>query len=293
MLWYPVQRQRLPSSPCADRGLVRRLAALDEAHRREDHAGRAVAALERVVVVEGLLNRMELAVRRKSFDRRDLHPVGLDSEHRARLHRLAVHEHGARPARGRVAAHVRPGEPESLAEHVHEKLTRLDLEVVAYAVRGQRHSSHRLSLPRRQPRERTTLRRRWSGRWPCGHAQRRRFSARSISRWASRSATTRRLSARSRPRASAISTFTRPSLKYMRVGTSVSPFSRTFPYSESISPRWRRSLRSRSDWWPSGPPCAYSEIEAPIEPRLAVRGCPRRPGRAGPGRHAPTSPRCR
>ena len=34
---------------------------------------------------------------------------------------------------------------------------------------------------------------------------------------------------RSRPRASAISSFTRPSLKYILVGTSVRPRSRTFP----------------------------------------------------------------
>ena len=85
-----------------------------------------------------------------------------------------------------------------------------------------------------------------------------------MSRCASRSATTRRLSARSRPRPSAISTFTRPSLKYIRVGTSVRPFSRTLPLSESISLRCRRSLRSRSGWWPSGPPCAYSEMDAPM-----------------------------
>src|SRR5436305_1610771 len=47
----------------------------------------------------------------------------------------------------------------------------------------------------------------------------------------------RRLSCISLPRATAISTFTRPSLKYIRVGTSVTPFSRTWPSSRSISRR--------------------------------------------------------
>ena len=59
--------------------------------------------------------------------------------------------------------------------------------------------------------------------------QRRRFSARSICLFASRSAIRRRLSSRSRPRARATSSLMRPSLKYRRVGTSVSPFSRTLP----------------------------------------------------------------
>ena len=104
------------------------------------------------MVVERLLNRVELAVSRKPLDRRDLRPVRLDPEQRARLHRLAVHEHGARAARGGVAAHVRPGEPELLAEHVDQKFTRLDLELMAYAVGDQRDSSHRLSFPSQVPR---------------------------------------------------------------------------------------------------------------------------------------------
>ena len=102
----------------ANRRLVGRRTALDQADRGEHHARRAVAALERVMVVERLLDRMELAVRREPLDRGDLHAVGLDAEHRAGLHRLAVHEHRARAARRRVAADVRPGEPEALAEHV-------------------------------------------------------------------------------------------------------------------------------------------------------------------------------
>ena len=39
--------------------------------------------------------------------------VGLDGEHRAALHRLAVDVDGARAARRRVAADVRAGEAEA------------------------------------------------------------------------------------------------------------------------------------------------------------------------------------
>jgi len=46
----------------------------------------------------------------QALDRRHLVPVGLDGEQRARLHRLAVEQHGARAARGGVAPDVRAGE---------------------------------------------------------------------------------------------------------------------------------------------------------------------------------------
>src|SRR5438552_1848575 len=57
---------------------------LDAGH---DHPRRAEAALERVVLPEGLLERMELAGARETLDRRDLAAVGLDGEHGAGLHR--------------------------------------------------------------------------------------------------------------------------------------------------------------------------------------------------------------
>ena len=59
--------------------------------------GRAVAALEGVVLVERLLHRVQLAVRGQALDRRDLVAVGLHGEHRARLH--AACRRGARCTR--------------------------------------------------------------------------------------------------------------------------------------------------------------------------------------------------
>ena len=97
----------VPFEPFADRLLARRVAVLDQRDRRHHHPRRAVAALERVVVVERLLHGMQLAVRREALDRRDLRAVRLNAEHRARLRRGAVDEDRARAARGRVAADVR------------------------------------------------------------------------------------------------------------------------------------------------------------------------------------------
>jgi hypothetical protein len=95
-----------------------------------------------VVLVERLLDRVEVAVVGKPFDRRHVEPVRLNPEHSAGLHRLAVHEHGAGSARGRVAADVRPGQSETVAQHVDEELTRLQVELVANAVDSKRDASH-------------------------------------------------------------------------------------------------------------------------------------------------------
>src|SRR5437870_9876088 len=53
----------------ADLLLARRRVVLEQAHRREHHPGCAVAALQRVLLVEGLLHGVELAVRGETLDR--------------------------------------------------------------------------------------------------------------------------------------------------------------------------------------------------------------------------------
>src|SRR5208283_857722 len=60
----------------ADRGLVEfRALAIDEVDGRHDHARRAEAALQAMIVLEGLLHRVQLAVRGKALDRRHLRAV--------------------------------------------------------------------------------------------------------------------------------------------------------------------------------------------------------------------------
>src|SRR4029450_946518 len=81
---------------------------LQEAGGRHDHAGRAVATLETVVAVERVLDRMHLPVGGDPLDRGDLTTLGLEGEERARLHRLAVEQNGARAARRGVATDVGP-----------------------------------------------------------------------------------------------------------------------------------------------------------------------------------------
>ena len=58
---------------------------------------------------KALLDRVELSALLEALDGRDLRSVRLNREHRARLHRDAVDEHGARPAIRCVAPDVRSG----------------------------------------------------------------------------------------------------------------------------------------------------------------------------------------
>src|SRR3989440_8188462 len=115
---------------------------LDAGH---DHPRGAEATLERVVLPEGLLERMELAALRETLDRLELAAVGLDREHGARLHRVTVQVDRAGAAQGRVAADLRPGEPKVVAEEVHEQRPRLDLRLVPDAVDGECYRYHQSS----------------------------------------------------------------------------------------------------------------------------------------------------
>ena len=94
---------------------------------RHHHAGRAVAALQAVLLVEALLDRIELAVLLEPLDGHDLAAVGLHGEDRAGLDRDAVEQDRAGAAVRRVAADVRAGQPQVLAQEMDEEEARLDL----------------------------------------------------------------------------------------------------------------------------------------------------------------------
>ena len=74
--------------------------------------------------------------RGESLDRRDRCAPRLDREHEARPDRLAVDQHGARPAHAVLAPEVRASEAEVLAEEVGQRLARLG-GALAGAVYGE------------------------------------------------------------------------------------------------------------------------------------------------------------
>jgi hypothetical protein len=109
--------------------------ALGEIHGVHHHARGAEAALQAVVLLEGCLHRVQRAVGLgEALDGEDVGPLRLHGEHRAGLHRLAVHVHGAGAALRGVAAHVRAGETQVLAEVGDEERARLDLPGDSLAV---------------------------------------------------------------------------------------------------------------------------------------------------------------
>src|SRR4026207_291814 len=79
----------------ADLLLARVLVALEKRAAGHQHARRAEAALQRVLLGKAFLDRMELAALLQPLDGGDAAAVGLHREQSARLHRLAVELHGA------------------------------------------------------------------------------------------------------------------------------------------------------------------------------------------------------
>ena len=84
---------------------------------------------------ERALQRRQLAVvARQVLDRADVRAVGLDGEHHAALDRLPVELHGAGAAVAGVAADVRAGQVEVVADEVHQQPPGRDLALVGRAV---------------------------------------------------------------------------------------------------------------------------------------------------------------
>ena len=115
-----------------------RLAFGDQPGRRADLSRRAVAALERVMVDERLLQRMQRAVRRQAFDRGDLGAVLHDGQRQAGIDAPAVDQHRAGAALAVVAALLGAGQVEVVAQRVEQGRPRRDLELRLDAVDGQR-----------------------------------------------------------------------------------------------------------------------------------------------------------
>src|SRR5689334_2359336 len=114
--------------------LARRRVALQHLAGGHDHARRAEAALQTVLLPEALLDGMQLTVLGQALDRGDLGAVGLHGEQGARLHRLAVHEDGAGAALAGVAADVGACQPDRLADVVDEQQARLHFVTLRLAI---------------------------------------------------------------------------------------------------------------------------------------------------------------
>jgi hypothetical protein len=95
-----------------------RALAAEEIGGGHEHAGRARAALSGAVALEGGLERGDLAAAREPFDGDDLSAFGLRERSQAGAHLAAVEQHRAGAAVAGVAADLRSGKAEVVAQHV-------------------------------------------------------------------------------------------------------------------------------------------------------------------------------
>src|SRR5262249_39448008 len=152
-----VEDLRVPGAPAqvageglADLVLARVRAAGEEVRRGHDQPGRAEAALDRARRHEGLLNRVQLAVRRQALDRHDLVSIRLRGEHETRADELPVEKHGARAALTQLAGVLRAGQAEPLAQGVQQAFARPHVGLAPLAVHDHvdphpRHRSNALA----------------------------------------------------------------------------------------------------------------------------------------------------
>src|SRR5215208_1827138 len=114
---------------------VGRAGVLSQQRRRaHQHARRAVAALQSVVVAEGLLEGAQLLLFREPLDGLDRRAVRLHREQHAALHERAVEDHAASAAVAGIAADMGASQVEVVADQVHEQAPRLDLPLVGRPV---------------------------------------------------------------------------------------------------------------------------------------------------------------
>ena len=100
-----------------------------------DHARRAKAALQAMMLAEGLLHRMQRrAIGGQPLDGLDLMTVGHHRKRRAGLHRLAVQVHDAGAALRGVAADMGACQPQVFAQELDQKGTGVDIRVNGIAV---------------------------------------------------------------------------------------------------------------------------------------------------------------
>ena len=120
--------------------LVRRIRVVpQQLESRQDHSGSAKAALERVVLLKRLLQRMERLIRREPFNGENLFAVGLGGKEQTGTNRATIEQHRAGAAHAVLAADVGSDQAEIMAQKIDERATRLDRSRLAYAVDNERN----------------------------------------------------------------------------------------------------------------------------------------------------------
>ncbi len=120
--------------PVADFALAGIGLAFEQRLGRDDEAGRAEAALQRPVLEELALDRMQFAALGNALDRCDRAALGLGGEHQAGADHLAVQHHGAGPAIARAAAFLRASQAKLEAQCVEQGFAWIGEELYLIAI---------------------------------------------------------------------------------------------------------------------------------------------------------------
>ena len=105
----------------------------------DNEAGRAEAALLRVIVNECLLDGMKMAGLAEAFHGGDLRALCVDGQHRAGVHSFVVHQHGASAAGAAIANALGAGKLKLVAQGVQQSDARFELRVELFAVHIERY----------------------------------------------------------------------------------------------------------------------------------------------------------
>ena len=126
----------------ADALLVGARQPLHDVARGDQHAGRAEAALQAVLAIEGFAQPRHQRIVVEALDGAHVLPVAGDRKGDAGARRLAVDQDGAGAAHAVLAAEMRAGEPAMLAQEVAEVRARLDHRGDRPAVDRERDRRH-------------------------------------------------------------------------------------------------------------------------------------------------------
>src|SRR5262245_56800678 len=120
-----------------DRLAARHATAREQLLRGEQHAGRAVAALQRIARLECGLQVGDLALIGHALDGLDARAVALHREHQTTAHDHAIDAHRTGAADAVLAADMAAGEAQVLAQEIDQSLARIDALEHLLAIDGQ------------------------------------------------------------------------------------------------------------------------------------------------------------
>ena len=107
---------------------------------RHDHARRAKPALKPVVLIKGHLNGMKISPVGHPLNRAYIRPIRLGGEHRASLHRLAIHMHNTRPALRRITPNMRPRKVQIFPQKINQQRPTLNSPSNSLTINNHTHN---------------------------------------------------------------------------------------------------------------------------------------------------------